>query len=184
MIIDEDADLEHFGVRGMKWGVRRDRATGVSKRTDREARKDAEESARAKMFYGKGAGTRRKLINKSVEDKKKRDPEYARAFDHHLGRQDMSTHASGARRERSRTDRREATRQTAGYFARRATGEMGTRAAFAAAGVAGVAFIRSDRGQQMASQAMRTLRTTAARARSSQGARQVDDIFRSMGFGS
>lgn len=41
------AYLAHHGVKGMKWGVRR------------HARKDAKEMARAKMFHGEGAGTRR-----------------------------------------------------------------------------------------------------------------------------
>ena len=98
--------LEHYGVLGMKWGVRKDRGPqGVSGRTSREAKKDAQEYARAKMFYGEGAGTRRKLINKSVEAKAKRDPSYKKAFDFHLERQDMSKHASKARSERSRKDK-------------------------------------------------------------------------------
>jgi len=96
--------LAHYGVKGMRWGVRKDNAPGVSSRTNREARKDAQEFARAKMFYGEGAGTRRKLINKSVESKAKRDPAYKKAFDHHLEKQDMSTHASKARSERRRKD--------------------------------------------------------------------------------
>ncbi len=62
MIIDEDIYLEHYGVRGMRWGVSNDRRGGVSRKTDKVARKDAQEFARAKMYYGTGAGTRRKLI--------------------------------------------------------------------------------------------------------------------------
>lgn len=94
--------LEHYGVKGMHWGVRKDREPGVSARTDREARKDAKEFARAKMFYGEGAGNRRKLIKASVEAKSKRDPSYKKAFDRHLAEQDMSKHASKARSERKR----------------------------------------------------------------------------------
>ena len=46
-------ELYHFGILGMKWGRHK---------TIRNAKKDAHEFARAKMFYGEGAGTRRKLI--------------------------------------------------------------------------------------------------------------------------
>ena len=42
VVVDEF--LAHYGVKGMKWGVRR------------AARKDANEFAAAKMYYGKGAG--------------------------------------------------------------------------------------------------------------------------------
>ena len=41
----------HTGVKGMKWGV---------------AKRDAKEAARAKMFYGESAGTRRKDIKNSA----------------------------------------------------------------------------------------------------------------------
>ena len=102
----DSTELQHYGVKGMKWGVRRERTEGVSRSTDREARKDASEFARAKMFYGEGAGTRRKLIKNSVEAKAKRDPNYKKAFDKHLAEQDMSTHASKARKERGRKDAR------------------------------------------------------------------------------
>ena len=47
-------ELYHFGVLGMKWGHHK---------TIRNAKKDTHEFARAKMFYGEGAGTRRKGAN-------------------------------------------------------------------------------------------------------------------------
>lgn len=103
----------HFGVKGMRWGVRKDRTPGVSRGTDREARKDAKEFARAKMFYGEGAGNRRKLIKATVEGKSKKDPNYKKAFDAHLERQDMSTHASKARGERKRKTAAAKTAKTA-----------------------------------------------------------------------
>lgn len=95
-------ELLHFGVKGMKWGVRKDRPEGISRGTNKAALKDAREFARAKMFYGDGAGTRRKLIKAKVESLSKKDPNYKRAFDHHLTKQDMAVHASKAKRERKR----------------------------------------------------------------------------------
>lgn len=70
----------------------------------KEARRDAYEYARAQMYYGEGAGTRRKLINATVEQKINRDPAYGRAFRDELARQDMAEHAVKARRERRRAD--------------------------------------------------------------------------------
>lgn len=100
---DIDEFLAHYGVLGMKWGHRKG-TDGVSRSTDREARRDAQEYARAKMFYGDGAGTRRKLIKATVEAKAKKDPKYKEAFDKHVADQDMSKHASAARGERKRKD--------------------------------------------------------------------------------
>ena len=113
MEVTYDDYLMHYGVKGMKWGVRKSNTPGVSRRTDREAKKDAKEFARAKMFYGEGAGTRRKLIKSTVEAKAKKDPDYKRAFENHLSSQDMSTHAQKARRERSRKDAVNQTKKTA-----------------------------------------------------------------------
>src|SRR3569833_2872175 len=98
------AELEHYGVKGMKWGVRHDGPPGVSGKTNRLAKKDAKEFARAKQFYGEGAGNRRKLIRATVEGRSKKDPSYKKAFDHHLSKQDTSKHASAARNERKRKD--------------------------------------------------------------------------------
>ena len=106
-------ELAHFGVKGMKWGVRRSDIPGVSARTSRDAAKDAKEFARAKVFYGEGAGTRRKLIKATVEGKARKDPSYKKAFDHHLSNQDTSKHASKARSERKRKDVRKGTAKTA-----------------------------------------------------------------------
>lgn len=66
----------------------------------REARKDAKEFARAQMFYGDGAGIRRRLIAAKVESKVAKSDSYARFFQQELARQDMAIHASKAQRER------------------------------------------------------------------------------------
>lgn len=95
-------ELVHYGVKGMHWGVRHDGPPGVSRSTNRTAKKDAKEFARAKQFFGEGAGTRRKLIKATVEGKSKNDPSYKKAFDHHLSKQDMSVHAAKAVSERKR----------------------------------------------------------------------------------
>lgn len=171
---DSDDFLAHYGVKGMRWGVRRNAAPGVSRKTDREARKDATEFARAKMFYGEGAGNRRKLINNSVVDKRKRDPSYGKAFDHHVNQQNMADHAQKARRERSRTDRKTRSKQRAGYVARRFTGEMGTQAAFTAAIFAGAAFAKSPKGQRMMKDVSSKVRNSQAQR---QGAAFLSDYF-------
>jgi hypothetical protein len=71
----------------------------------KEARRDAQEYARAQMFYGDGAGTRRKLIQATVDSRAHRDPAYARAFHQALAVQDMAQHAKKAQIERHRKDR-------------------------------------------------------------------------------
>lgn len=133
--------LAHYGVKGMRWGVQKNRPDGVSRKTDREAKKDATEFARAKMYYGEGAGTRRKLINKSVEAKKSRDSAYAKAFDKHVNDQDLSVHATKAKKERKRTDRSDRNKKRAGAVARRVTNEPGTQAAMVAIALSGAAFL-------------------------------------------
>ena len=141
--IVSEGDLEQYGVKGMKWGVRRsqaqlDRAAGrrpegVSRKTNREAQRDASRSARAKMYYGEGAGTRRKLLNAEINAKAKKDPSYKKAFDHHLERQDMGSHAQKARGERKRTDARKAVGKTARGVHRLAAGGFGSTTMTAAA---------------------------------------------------
>ena len=51
-IINEE--LAHFGVQGMRWGVRKDRdSKEVSRSTVRMVDKDVKRYSDAKMFYGK-----------------------------------------------------------------------------------------------------------------------------------
>lgn len=101
--MDNSAMLYHHGILGMKWGIRRTPEQLGHPRQERQARKDAREYARAKMFYGDGAGTRRKLINNTVKERSK-DPAYKKAFDEALSRQDMAKHASRAKNERKVRD--------------------------------------------------------------------------------
>jgi len=108
-----DAYFEHHGVKGMKWGIRNDYHPDVSNKVNREAKKDAKEFARAKLFYGQGAGTRRKLIKNKVEGKSKVRPDYKKAFDHHLANQNLADHATKAQAERRRKDVKNSTAKTA-----------------------------------------------------------------------
>lgn len=87
-------ELYHHGVKGMKWGVRKQ---------IRVAKRDAKEYARAKMFYGEGANIRRKLIGNTVKTRSKMDA-YKKAFDEALENQDMAEHAKKAKAERKRKD--------------------------------------------------------------------------------
>lgn len=97
-------ELKHYGVIGMRWGVRHDKEkSGINRRTAKRAQKDAKEYARAKMFYGEGAGTRRKLIKNTVKERSK-DPNYKKAFDEALANQDMAKHVKKAQHERTRKD--------------------------------------------------------------------------------
>lgn len=142
---DVDEFLAHFGVKGMRWGHRKDSAPGVSSSTNREAKKDANEFARAKMFYGEGAGTRRKLIKATVESKAKKDPNYKTAFDHHLNNQDLGKRASQARGERKRKDVVSKTGKTARGVYRSLNGGFGA-VSMASAGVAGAYLIAKQNG--------------------------------------
>ena len=111
--------LAHYGILGMKWGVRRTDAQlgrangGVSRKTRRNATKDAKEFTAAKMYYGDGAGTRRKLIKAKVEQRSKTDPEYKKLFDEAVANTDMSKRASQAQSKRKRTDVANSTKKTA-----------------------------------------------------------------------
>ena len=119
--------LYHHGIKGQKWGVRRYRNYDGSltpagkKRLQKEAKKDATEFARAKMYYGTGAGNRRKLIKATVEEKSK-DPYYKSEFEKALSGQDMAKRASEAKSKRIREDVKASTAKTARGIINVATG--------------------------------------------------------------
>jgi hypothetical protein len=147
MSTDVNAFLAHHGVKGQKWGIRNDRASGTNKHVERHAKKDAEEFARAKAFFGDGAGTRRKLIKQTVESKTKNMPGYKEAFDRHLANQDQAKHVSKAISERKRKDTVSVNKKRFGAVARRITHEPGTQAAFVAAIFGGAAYLRTPKGK-------------------------------------
>lgn len=105
--------LEHYGVKGMKWGFRKsDGPSGVPHKTNKMARSDAEEFTKAKLYYGEGAGTRRKLIKAKVDERSK-DPLYKKAFDYHVEKTDMAKRAKQAQKKRKRVDRTATVKKTA-----------------------------------------------------------------------
>jgi hypothetical protein len=182
MEVTEEAYVEHFGVKGMRWGVRRsaEELGHIPRGTLKDASRDAKEFARAKMYYGEGAGTRRKLIKTLVEDRSKRDAAYAEAFDHFLGQQDMGQHVSKAQTERSRTDRKNTAKKGAGAVARRVTGEMGTTAAFVAVAAGGAAYLNSPQGRRFMDTSLNKARGLVDNAQRMKNARNIRNI---PGFG-
>ena len=103
VIINEE--LAHFGVQGMRWGVRKDRdSKEVSRSTVRMVDKDVKRYADAKMFYGKGAGTRRKLLKAELDKKKKDIPGYEKLFNEKVTNADYAKSASKAKIERTAKD--------------------------------------------------------------------------------
>ena len=121
-------ELMHFGVLGMKWGHHK---------TVRDAKKDAHEFARAKMFYGEGAGTRRKLIKAKVQQRSK-DPLYKSEFDKTLSNQDMGKHAEKAKQERIAKDTAKTVKTTTKGFMNLTMGNA-VRVSSTAAGLYAVA---------------------------------------------
>ncbi len=69
------------------------------------AEKDAFNWARAEMFFGEGAGTRRKLLGSEIAFKGDTIDGYIEAFQKAYSKQNMADHAIKAAKERKRLDR-------------------------------------------------------------------------------
>ena len=97
-------DIQHSGVLGMKWGHRKTKDQSISNHTKRLAKKDAKRHADAKMFYGKTAGTQRKLLKAELDKKKKTIPGYEDEFNKSLDNVDYAKSASKAKITRKTKD--------------------------------------------------------------------------------
>lgn len=131
-------ELAHYGVKGMRWGVHRSRPEGVSRSTNRAAKKDAKEFTRAKMYYGEGAGNRRKLIKAKVTERSK-DPSYKKAFDHHVANTNWEKRSKEARSKRGRANAAKGAKNVAlGNYRNVGVGILATAVAFKGAQALGV----------------------------------------------
>lgn len=118
-----DEELEHFGIPKRSgrypWGSGDNpyhhgaSAPGgrASRKIDKMARKDAKRWADAKMYYGEGAGNRRKLLKAELSNKFKNE-EYKKAFDRYLEGADYEKSAKKAKRERHTRDTIKTSRTT------------------------------------------------------------------------
>lgn len=82
------------------------------------AARDANKWARAEMFFGDGAGTRRKLLAAEIQDKQIKIPGYREVFLKYYEKQDWAEHAIKAAKERKKIDRSSAIGKNARAFAR------------------------------------------------------------------
>lgn len=121
--------LEHSGVKGQKWGVRRWQNPdgtlteegkvhyGISserdrKKIDKEAQKDAKRYAEAQAYYGEGSGNRRKILKNELS-KKMENPYYKDRFDEFVKNADMVKAQKKAVRERNARDTAKTAKRTA-----------------------------------------------------------------------
>lgn len=75
-----DAYLEHFGVKGMRWGVRKDDQGYSKKEVHRDAK--TRQKAQQSSFRGKVSGDKAlRAINSEIAAKNKKNPGYAEAVD-------------------------------------------------------------------------------------------------------
>lgn len=77
--IDDSDYLEHYGVMGMKWGVRKS-SDRPSRSIRRMAKRDAKKVAKAKAGYGVGSGTSRRLLDAQVKQRSNTSEGYKKAY--------------------------------------------------------------------------------------------------------
>jgi hypothetical protein len=148
----------------------------------REASRDAKEFARAKQFYGEGAGTRRKLIKATVEGKSKKDPSYKKAFDIALDRQDTSKHASAARSERKRKDVVKGTAKTARGVRHILNGNSQYASLAAAMLVGGFMFARKSGIDKVVARSAKSAYSSVKNARNVRTGMSASEFLKNMGI--
>lgn len=175
--MNHSEELYHYGVKGMKWGVRR-----AERKTREQARKDAQETARSKMYYGEGAGVRRRNINAVVRQRSK-DPTYKKAFDKEYAKQDMGKARRDAERQRKTTDRVEPIKTGIGRGVKKTVRAVGAAITFTATTAAATAtayyISHPDEAKRMVNAIAKKASGTVNRARNvARGAR----FLRKMGL--
>lgn len=101
-VYNHSNELAHHGILGMKWGVRRtpkQLGNMSPRKKEKVAAKDAKKYVKAKMGYGDGAGTRRKLLKAELSNKME-DPTYKKAFDSYVDNADYAKAGKKAKSER------------------------------------------------------------------------------------
>lgn len=138
----ENDELAHFGVLGMRWGHRKDLASGIRSRAlDREAHKDAKEHVQAKLYYGQGAGTRRKLIKAKIEGKSAKNSDYAKAVKFHIDDQDVEKQLGKIKGQHARATAKATTAKTSRGIINTIRGNPQAAGASVAAATGAVIFI-------------------------------------------
>jgi len=121
--MEVDDVLIHYGIPGMRWGHR-----NPQRKIEKTARKDAQRHIDAKMAYGKGAGTRRKLL-KAELDQKMKDPNYKKSFEDALNMVDRSKSIGRAKRWRAKEDTKDQAVRSTKIAAKALTGTTSVAAA-------------------------------------------------------
>jgi hypothetical protein len=159
--------LSHHGVKGMKWGEHHAR---------RQARADANEFAKARAYYGQGAGTRRKLIKAKVETRSQ-NPHYKKEFERVLSGQNLEKRSAQAVRKRHRADTKHFVGKHARSVHRSLTGGFGPVTALGATIATGATYAHATGLDKKAYDAVKK----AATSRSTQ--EQVRQFLKSQGIG-
>ena len=75
-------ELAHFGVKGMKWGVRKAKSAGpsISKDTYKSAKKDRKERLKLRNSSYEGVMADRRALKEKMTNSIKNDPQYAAAI--------------------------------------------------------------------------------------------------------
>ena len=81
LVFVSNDELEHYGVKGMKWGTRKRKETSKASEALKDARRDRKDLKR--MSKKKSGATRadKKAQRDRIKDRMKNDPDYKKAID-------------------------------------------------------------------------------------------------------